>query len=367
MPATSATGGLPVSKILAILAVIGAAVTVAASDDMILRVAGISTAAIVLFATRVLPETVTAAATFLAFLGIAAAPPDVIFSGFSTGGFWLLFSGLVIGTAISTTGLAKQIALRIFRRTGASYARAVWLLSLGGVGLGLLVPSAIPRVIVMMPITLSLAEAMGFRPGSRGMVGLTITSAMMTLLPTYVFLTANLPTIVEMGAIETIYGVSTTFTGYFVYQLPVNVLRFVVLMVVLLAFARGAAARPDGQGSVDAPSPFDAAQTRLLAVLAAAILFWVTDFAHGIAPAWVALAAAAVVLAPPVGHHGRHGDEDADRPVAGVLHRRRLRRQRRGDRNRPQRAGLGCADPAAGAGRGGGACATCSPSPRSRR
>lgn len=72
MPATSATGGLPVSKILAILAVIGAAVTVAASDDMILRVAGISTAAIVLFATRVLPETVTAAATFLAFLG---SPP----------------------------------------------------------------------------------------------------------------------------------------------------------------------------------------------------------------------------------------------------------------------------------------------------
>lgn len=297
----AALGGMPVSKRIATLAVLAAIAAMALSDAPLISVAAISIAAIALFATRALPEPVTAAATFLAFLAVSAAPPDVIFSGFATGGFWLLFSGLVIGTAISTTGLARQIALRIFQRTGASYARAVWLLGTGGFLLGLLVPSAIPRVIVMMPITLALSEAMGFKPGSRGMVGLTITSAMTTLVPTYVFLTANLPTIVQFGAMETIYGVSTTFTGYLLYQLPVNLMRMVVLMAALLLLMRGAEGAPGGDDGVEAPKPLDTAQKRLLSILVVAILLWVSDFAHGISPAWVALAAAAALLAPPLG------------------------------------------------------------------
>ena len=286
---------------LAALGILVALAAVALSDDLVTRVAGISIASLVLFATRALPEVVTAAATFLAFIAIAAAPNEVIFSGFATGGFWLLFSGLIIGAAIASTGLGKQIALRLFEHTGTSYRRAVLLLAFAGVVLGLFVPSAVPRVIVLLPITLSLAEAMGFRPGSRGYVGLAITASLATLLPTYFFLTANLPVIVQMGAMEALYGESSTFSGFFLYQWPTNLVRLVVLLMIMLPFATAKGHEPQSDAAVEPPSPLNGAQLRLLAILLVAIGFWVTDFLHGIPPAWVALATAALLMVPALG------------------------------------------------------------------
>jgi di/tricarboxylate transporter len=222
----------------------------------------------------------------------------LIFSGFATSGFWLLIGGLVVGAAIGITGLGDQVAQRIFARTGPSYVRAVWFLSLAGLGLGLLVPSAIPRVIVMMPITLALARAMGYAPGTRAHAGLAITAASMTLLPTFAFLPANLPTIVELGAIEALYGVTFTFGAFFLQQVPVNLLRFVVIFVLVLPLGRDAQAR-------DVPPvahrPLSPAQRRLLALLLIAIALWATDVWHHIPPAWVALTAGMILLWPGFG------------------------------------------------------------------
>ncbi|ROU04257.1 SLC13 family permease [Histidinibacterium lentulum] len=287
---------------LAALVVAGAALTVLATgpDDMMIRVAAVSAASILLFATRVLPEAVTAAATFLGFIALAAAPPEVIFSGFATGGFWLLFGGLVIGTAVTETGLGRQVADRIHRRTGASYSRAVWLLALGGLGLALIVPSAIPRAVVMTPIAVSLAEAMGYRSGSREQIGLAITAATATLLPTYPFLPANLPAIIEVGAIEALYGVTTTYGAFFLEQMPVNLVRFAVLVPLMILFARGGTP-PTSRPEARPPEPLSGAQARLLLLLFGAVALWATDTWHGIAPAWIALGCATLVLWPAFG------------------------------------------------------------------
>ena len=266
--------------------------------DVLARVGAISGLAIALFATRLLPEVVTALACFLAFIAIAAAPNDVIFSGFSSGGFWLLFSGLIIGTAISVTGLGMQIALRIFQRTGDSYRNAALLMAFSGLGLGLLVPSTLPRIIVLMPIALYLSKTMGYAIGSRGHVGLTVTGAAATLLPTYAILTANLPTIIHFGAFETLYDVGPSYARYFIEQAPLNLIRFLVLLAVMLPFA---APRAETVSELDAPTPFNAVQKRLLILLGVAILFWATDTLHGISPAWVALSLAAALLVPGLG------------------------------------------------------------------
>ena len=270
-------------------------------DDLLVRVGAISALAVALFATRLLPEVVTALGCFLAFITIGAAPAEVIFSGFASSGFWLLFSGLIIGTAITVTGLGQQVALRIFARTGRSYRRAALLMGLGGLGLGLLVPSTIPRVIVMMPIALSLAQTMGYAIGSRGHVGLAIMAATATNLPTYAILTANLPTIIHFGAMETLYGVRPSYGGYFVMQAPINLLRFAVLLALLVPFAP---ARADAAPDLEAPSPLTAPQRHLLALLGVAILFWAADAVHGISPAWIALSLAMVLLVPGFGMLG---------------------------------------------------------------
>ena len=220
--------------------------------DVLMRTSAISGLALALFATRLLPEVVTALGCFLAFLMIDAAPNAVIFSGFTSGGFWLLFAGLIVGTAISVTGLGTQFALRIFQKTGDSYIKAALLLALSGLGLGLLVPSTMPRIIILMPIALSLSNTMGYGIGSRGHVGLTVTGAIATLLPTYAILTANLPTIIHFGAFETLYDIQPSYARYFIEQAPANAVRFMVLLVLMLPFA---SARSDTASVLDAPMP----------------------------------------------------------------------------------------------------------------
>lgn len=275
-------------------------VAVSGAERIVLQTGLVCAMAIVSFATRLVPEILTAILAFLAFLALDSAPPDVIFSGFSTGGFWLLFSGLIIGAAIAQTGLGQQIAARIFRRTGNSYPRAVVMLALTGMGLGLLVPSTMPRVIVLVPVAVSLASAMGFQTGSRGQIGLAITAATSTLLPTYAILTANLPTIVHYGALETLYAIEPSYGRYLVAQLPVNLVRFGLLLALLLPFAR-AEAGPDHSAQAEPVPPMTGAQKRLMAILCLAIFFWATDSVHGISPAWIALSVAGIVLLPGAG------------------------------------------------------------------
>lgn len=286
----------PVIFLSVIILCMGMTLALTTPDQMVIRVSVVCALAIVSFATRIFPEVLTSILCFIAFLALGAAPAEIIFSGFASGGFWLLFSGLIMGAAISQTGLGKQLALRLFASTGPSYRRAVLLLALCGLGLGLLVPSTIPRVIVLMPVALSLAQALGFENGSRGQIGLAMVAATSTLLPTYAILTANLPTIVQTGAIEAIYGIHPSYGDYVIAQLPVNLVRFAVLLAIFLMFApsmKTAAAK-----ALPAREPMTRRQTYLLALLGVAILFWASDALHGISPAWIALSATAVLFWP---------------------------------------------------------------------
>ena len=65
---------------------------------------------IVLWATSLLPEFITALLFFTAAMTARIAPPEVIFGGFASSAFWLVFSGFVLGVAIRKTGLADRAA-----------------------------------------------------------------------------------------------------------------------------------------------------------------------------------------------------------------------------------------------------------------
>lgn len=291
------TGSLP-RYALPALAAFGLAGVFALTDpsQAVPRVSAVCAVAVLSFSLRLLPDMVTVLLAFLAFLALGAAPVEVIFSGFSTGGFWLLFSGLVIGAAITGTGLGRHFAQHLHARTGSSYWRAALMLSLGGLGLGVLVPSTIPRIIVIMPVAAALAATMGFAIGSRGQVGLALAAATSTLLPTFAIITANLPTIVQYGALEALYGIAPSYGDYLLAQAPVNLLRLALILAVLLPFARGTA--PEGAVAAEPPGPMTAPQRRLLLLIGLAIAFWVTDGLHHISPAWVALSVATVLLWP---------------------------------------------------------------------
>ena len=65
---------------------------------------------IVLWATSLLPEFITALLFFAAAMVAKIAPPDVLFGGFASSAFWLVFSGFVLGVDIRKTGLDDRAA-----------------------------------------------------------------------------------------------------------------------------------------------------------------------------------------------------------------------------------------------------------------
>ncbi len=269
------------------------------------------TAALVLlalgcWATGALPFHVTGIGLFVLATVLGIAPPRVIFAGFTSSALWLVFGGLVIGAAVQTTGLGQRLARLLVGHLGGSYRRIVYgTVALGG-GLAFLVPAAMGRIMVLVPIFVALTGELGFVPGRRGRTGILLAVAFGTILPAFAVLPANLPNMVLLGVAETLYGVSISYGAYLLLHFPVLGLAYGLLLAELVCrlfpdLVDDRLPDQNGRAKHDAPPPWSPAERRLLGILVLALLLWATDSLHGISPGWVALAAALVCMLPGVG------------------------------------------------------------------
>jgi di/tricarboxylate transporter len=260
------------------------------------RAGGLIVATVGLWATHVIPEHITSLGFMTLAVTLGIAEPGVAFSGFAGGAVWLLFGGIIIGLAVSDSGLGRRIARSALRGLTRSYARAVWGLMTACLLLALLMPASIGRIVILMPIALALADQMGFAPGSRGRTGFALTIGCGSFIPTFAILPANLPNVVLFGAAESIYGVVPTYAEYLLWHMPVmGLLRAAALVLIILVMF------PDEARALETKSdttPMSTQQRNLLVVLCLTLGLWATDFIHHVSPAWVALLAAIVILVP---------------------------------------------------------------------
>lgn len=263
------------------------------------RGAGVVVLGIGLWATRTVPEHLTSIIFFCVALLFSVAPPEVVFSGFHSGAVWLVFSGLVMGTAAQRSGLGDRIADLTVRYLPPNYLGIISVLSLFAVILGFLIPSGIGRLALLIPFVISLSQRLGFSPGSPGYTGIVLAPCMATITPCNAILTANVPELVMVGAAESIYGVKISYVEYLLVNFPVlglaSVLVFIGVVTVLFA------EQPSPIADSRPPLRLSSEQRRLLFVMVGAVILWMTDFLHGIPPAWVAMGAAILCLLPRVG------------------------------------------------------------------
>jgi len=264
------------------------------------RAAGLTLATVGLLATGQLPEHLTALLFFLFAMLLDVAPSSVIFSGFSSAALWMIFAGLVIALAVKSTGLGERLARSVALRLGGHYVVLISGVLLVGLLLGFLMPSSMGRVVLLMPITLSLADYFGFGPGSNGRTAVVLAAAFGTFVPAFAILPANVPNMVLVGASETLFDIAPRYGEYLLLHFPVLGLLKSVVIVALIVWLY-----PDRPRSVSRDTVVAAHLSRqewqLTWVLALSLMFWLTDFIHHISPAWVALAAALLLLLPRIG------------------------------------------------------------------
>ncbi|MGF1561206.1 MAG: SLC13 family permease [Geminicoccaceae bacterium] len=262
-------------------------------------VAAIALVTIGLWATGLLAEHLTSLTFFAICSLLAIAPQEVIFAGFGSSALWLVFGGLIIGSAVGGTGLGKRLAGFGARYLPNSYRWLVHGVVMISFGFAFLMPSTIGRMMILLPIVMELAESAGYRRQSHGWTALVLASAMGTLFPPFAILPANVPPAVLFGAMDTLYGITPTYFGYLVLHLPVlGVVKAVVIGELLVRLFPDADAQVHAEGVA---APMSAAEKRLAAILALALAFWASDALHGIAPGWIALGAAVLCLLPGIG------------------------------------------------------------------
>lgn len=229
---------------------------------------------IVLWATSLLPEFITALLFFAAAMMAKIAPPEVIFGGFASSAFWLVFSGFVLGIAIRKTGLADRAAQALSARLTDSWPRMVASVVLLSYALAFVMPSNMGRIALLMPIVAAMARRAGIADGSRGWFGLALAVGFGTFQLSATILPANVPNLVMSGAAEGSYGIHLNYVPYLLLHTPRD-------LAPLPAMSRD--------------------EKRLAWLLAVVLTLWVTESWHGIGPAWTGLAAAVVTLLPRVG------------------------------------------------------------------
>jgi hypothetical protein len=140
-------------------------------------------------------------------------------------------------------------------------------------------------------------------------------------LPSFSILPANVPNVVLLGMAEELYDAPLTYGHWLLLHFPIlGLLKAGAIGGLIVALFPD---RPSTESREPPPGPLSAAEGRLAVVLALALAGWMTDFWHGISPAWISLAAAVVVMFPGFGLLGPRDFSKIDFGplvyVAGIL------------------------------------------------
>ncbi len=258
-----------------------------------------------LFAAGLFPEHVSAVLFFLIAMLFAVAPASVVFSGFHSTAFWLVFGGVIISVAVSETGLGARVAQFVAVRLTASYLKIIIGVSTVGLLSAFLIPTGMGRVVVLCPLIMALADRFGFVVGTRGRTGILLAFCFCAIFPGFTILPANVPNVILMGGIESQYGIYLSYAEYTLLHFPVLGLMKCIVVVCLVWLIYREPPRlcgsEDDDGATATPQPFRITELRLAGILAGALFLWMLDFVHHISPGWIALGAAFLCLMPRYG------------------------------------------------------------------
>ncbi len=253
---------------------------------------------IALWATGIIPEHITALLFFFSMIIFSLAPADVVFSGFTSAVYWLVFAGLILGVAINETGLGKRFADQIVIHLEGSYLKIIAGVVLIGVIFSFLMPSAMGRVILLIPIALGIADHFGFSAGSNGRTAIILAAIFGTFIPAFSILPANVANMILAGLAENQYNFLFLYGEYLLLHFPILGMLKAVTIILLLMWLYPDSPSEKQYRELSVSRKITKDESILLVLVVLLLLLWGSDFIHHISPAWIALGGAIFLLLP---------------------------------------------------------------------
>lgn len=239
------------------------------------------------------------------FWAFEVVPFPIAFNGFVSTSPWFVFGALLMGEAVSRTGLAKRVGYTVIGRVGTSYAR----LLLGSITLiyllNFLIPTPNAELAVLLSLLVGVVAAFGLGPHSHVVKGLFIIVTYACTLFAKMNLAAA-ANILARGLIEEQTGTQVLWGQWFLAFLPGALLTIAGcwLTVRWLYPAEPhelAGGQQSLQDALKTMGPWSRDEQKTLACLLLAIMLWATDFLHHTDSAIVALGIGLLLTLPTVG------------------------------------------------------------------
>ena len=240
-----------------------------------------------------------------AWVLLGIIPPSVALSGFASTSWVLVVAVLMIGAAITASGLLYRLALETITHVRGGYPGEVTALSIAGLLIGPAVPNATGRVIIIAPMLKELIEALGYRPQSQGAAGLAMAVLIGFGQMSAAFLTSSTTAVLVAAVLPPPARADVSWITWVLYGAPVNSILFAGLLASLLWLYRPAAGerRPISERRTSLAlqravlGPMSRNEKIALGVGGGLLAGFMTQPLHGVDPAWVAVLATGVLAA----------------------------------------------------------------------
>ena len=240
----------------------------------------------------------TALCLLLALPLSGVATFDSTFSAFASPAIWLVFAGMVISQLITETRLSDLLSNLIIRRLERSRA-FVLELSLLGVVLAILIPSAVVRVVIILPVLIALLAALKADRNSPLSAAIILSVVCATYYGGTGILTASVPNLVIMGVLES-RGHPVFWAEWAGYLFPVIGLLRVLAGAIIIQLIFRPTYPKSGLPATDSVA-LGSREIRALIILIAGAAAWATDSLHHIHPVLIGLGLTILCVAPRIG------------------------------------------------------------------
>jgi anion transporter len=262
-------------------------------------------AALPALALDALLEGVLALLIASAWVVFGITTPVVALTGFASANWVFVVAALIIGTAITSTGVLYRFALESIAHMRGGFPGEVMALSLAGLLMGPAVPNTTGRVIMIAPMLKDLVEALGYRPQSKAAAGLAMAALIGFGQMAAMFLTSSTTAVMVLAVLPARAREDVNWITWALYGAPVNVVLFGGLLAsILWLYWPGAVERqPSNKRAASLAlqrallGPMSRDEKIALGVGIGLLAGFMTEPLHGVGPSWIAALATGVLAA----------------------------------------------------------------------
>lgn len=253
---------------------------------------------IIFWASSIIPGYQTSMIFLFTALIFSLSSKEIVFSGFSSSAFWLVFAGMLIATAIKNVNLSDRLSSFFYIGKSQSYLKILIIINIFSVMFSFIMPSSVGRVILLIPIANIVAKNFGFKPNDKGYIGIIFTFILSTAIPAFAILPANVPNMILSGLTHEIYNIELLYSYYFLANFIVlGFIKNFFIVALIYYFYKD---NPKPSNFKYQKKAFSKEEKIVIATTLMMLLCWMTDFIHGISASIIAVSGVLFLANPAI-------------------------------------------------------------------